>query len=79
MNIVEVRNGLADAINRVAYGGERIVLRRRGKGVVALVSLDDLALLEELENRADIRAAKKALKETGAVRLEKIKSRLGMK
>ncbi len=79
MNIVEIRNNLAEAINRVAYGGERIVLKRRGKGVVALVSIEDLALLEELENQADIRAAKKALKEKGGIPLEKIKTRLGMK
>ena len=79
MNVVDIRNNLADAINRVAYAGERIILERRGKGVVALVSMADLALLEEMENRSDIRAAKKALKEKGGVPLEKIMERLGMK
>ena len=38
-----------------------------------------MALLEELENEADVRAARKALKEKGGVPLEKIKARLGMK
>jgi prevent-host-death family protein len=70
---------MADALNRVAYGGERIILERRGKGVAALVSIADLELLEELENQADLRAARKALKEKGAVPLDKIKKRLGMK
>ena len=79
MNVVDIRNNLADAINRVAYAGERIILERRGKGVAALVSVEDLALLEELENQGDIRAARKALKEKGGVPLEKIKERLGMK
>ena len=79
MKVVDIRNNLADALNRVAYGGERIVLERRGKGVAALVSVEDLALLEELENQEDIRAAKKALKEKGRIPLEKIKARLGMK
>jgi prevent-host-death family protein len=79
MNVVEIRSKLADAINRVAYAGERIILERRGKGVAALVSVEDLALLEEMENQADIRAAKKALKEKGGVPLEKVKQRLGMK
>ncbi len=78
MNVVDIRNNLADAINRVAYAGERIILERRGKGVVALVSLEDLALLEEMENRSDIRAAKKALKEKGGVPLEEVKKRLEM-
>ena len=59
MNVVDIRNNLADAINRVVYTGERIVLERRGKGVAALVSVEDLALLEELENQGDIRAARK--------------------
>ena len=79
ISITEIRDNLADALNRVAYGGERVILQRRGKGVAALVSMDELALLEELENRADIAAAKKALKEKGSVPLEQIKKRLGMK
>lgn len=79
MKIADIRNNLADAINRVAYAGERIVLERRGKGVAALVSVEDLALLEELEDQADIKAARKALKEKGRVPLEKILNRLGMK
>ncbi len=78
MNVVDIRNNLADAINRVAYANERIILERRGKGVAALVSIEDLELLEEMENRSDIRAAKKALKEKGEVSLEEIKKRLGM-
>lgn len=79
MRIVDIRNNLADALNRVAYGGERIVLERRGKGVAALVSLEDLALLERIEDEQDIKAARKALKEKGGVPLEDIKKRLGMK
>jgi len=78
MNVVDIRYKLADAINRVAYAGERIVLERRGKGVAALVSIDDLALLEELENTADIRAARKALKEKGGITLDEYKKKHGL-
>jgi prevent-host-death family protein len=78
MNVVDIRNNLADAINRVAYAGDRIILKRRGKGVAALVSMEDLALLEEMENQADIRAAKKALKEKGGVTLEEYKKKRGL-
>jgi len=46
---------------------------------VALVSLDDLALLEALEDQEDLRAALKARKEAGGVPLQKVKARLGMK
>ncbi len=63
LNIAEARNGLADAINRVSYGGERVVFARRGKPVAALVSPEDLALLQRMEDAEDIRAARKVLKE----------------
>ncbi len=58
---------------------ERVVLTRRGKDVAAVIPLDDLARLEELENASDVRAARKARKEKGAVRLGTIKARLGMR
>ena len=41
--------------------------------------MEDLALLEAAEDRADVKAALRARKEKGAVPLEKIKSRLGMR
>jgi prevent-host-death family protein len=63
INLVRIRSNLADTINRVAYQGERVVLSRRGKGVAALVSMDDLATLEKLEEEADAKAARKALSE----------------
>lgn len=74
--IKDFRDDMADPINRAAYGGERVILTRRGRGVVALVSMEDLALLEKLENEADLKAALKARKETGGVPLERIKARL---
>lgn len=63
MSIAEARNNLADTINRVSYGGERIVFARRGKPVAALVSAEDLALLQRIEDAEDGRAAAKVLKE----------------
>ncbi len=62
MSIVEARNNLAEAINRVSYGGERVVFARRGKPVAALVSAGDLALLQKIEDAEDIRAAQKVLR-----------------
>jgi hypothetical protein len=41
--------------------------------------MEDLRLLEELEDRADVKAALRARKEKGGVPLETIKARLGMK
>ncbi len=62
MSIAEARNGLADAINRVSYGGERVVLERRGKPVAVLVSPEDLAHLQRIEDARDIREAAKVLR-----------------
>jgi prevent-host-death family protein len=80
VSIAKVRNNLADALNRAAYGGERVILERRGKPVAALVSMDDLELLEQLENEVDRKAVRKARKEGGKpIPLAKVKARLGMK
>jgi prevent-host-death family protein len=77
--ITQARNNLAEILNRVAYGGERVVLQRRQKGVAAVVPMEDLALLEALEDQADLKAALKAKKEKGRVPLSQVKARLGMK
>ena len=61
----EARDEFAEVINRVAYGGERVVIRRREKELVAVIPMKDLRLLERLieqeEDRIDAEAARKAL------------------
>lgn len=47
----EAQRAMADAVNRVVYGNERVILARRGKNLAALVSMDDLATLEQLEEK----------------------------
>jgi len=78
IGVADIRANLAEVINRVAYGGERIVLQRRGKQVLAVVPMEDFEILSALEDRADVKAALRARKEKGAVPIEKIKARLGM-
>ncbi|GGV60235.1 antitoxin [Streptomyces griseoloalbus] len=55
--VTQARAELADLINRVVYGGERVVVTRHGKPLVALVSADDLRRLEELQESAEPREA----------------------
>ncbi|GAA2765484.1 type II toxin-antitoxin system Phd/YefM family antitoxin [Streptomyces paradoxus] len=50
--VTQARAELADLINRVVYGGERVVVTRHGKPLVALVSADDLRRLEEPQELA---------------------------
>ncbi|MFV0137336.1 type II toxin-antitoxin system Phd/YefM family antitoxin [Streptomyces sp. HMX87] len=47
--VTQARAELADLINRVVYGGERVVVTRHGKPLVALVSAADLERLEEAQ------------------------------
>ena len=81
----EARDQLSELVNRAAYGKERIVLTRRGKGVAALVPLDDLLALERmmcrLEDQSDIEAAQKALEEAkrkGTISWDRVKEELGL-
>ena len=79
MTSTEIRKGLGDALNRVAYRGDRIIVRRNGKDVAALMPTEDLAMLEELEDRMDVEAARKALKEKGpSIPWSQLKKELGL-
>ena len=62
---VDARKKFSNIINRVAFGGESFVLTRRGEPIAALVSLKELKLLQEIEDRIDIEEAWKAKKEPG--------------
>ncbi len=59
-----VRDNFGETLNRVAYGKERVVIDRHGKALVAMVPIEDLRFLEELEDRLDVEAAKKILAES---------------
>ncbi|MFF0162509.1 type II toxin-antitoxin system Phd/YefM family antitoxin [Streptomyces sp. NPDC005263] len=51
--VTQARAELADLINKVVYGGERVVVTRHGKPLVALVSAADLERLEQLQEPAE--------------------------
>ena len=60
---VAARQHFSDLINRVAYGKDRIVLTRRSRPLAVVVPIEDVALLETLEDRGDLKAARAALRE----------------
>ena len=67
VRVSEARRDLSEHINRVAFGDERIVLTRHGKGVVALVSVADaeyLERLERIEDEEDMAILSERLKDT---------------
>ena len=70
-----------EIVNRVAFGGERVVINRSGKQVVAIVSVQDLAVLQRLEDRRDLRDAKAAAAEAklkGTTPWNKYKAKAGL-
>jgi prevent-host-death family protein len=81
VSTVKAREQLSTVINRAAFGKERVVLTRRGKEIVAVVPIEDLRFLEELENRIDLDDARTALaevKKKGTISWERIKADLGL-
>lgn len=42
----KARIELTDIVNNVAYGNKRYILTRKGKSLVAIVSLEDLEILK---------------------------------
>ena len=61
LTIGEARTQFTDIINRVAYKGERLIIDRYHKPMMALVSVEDLEFLETLEDQQDLQEAKKRL------------------
>ena len=59
--ISEAREELATIVNKVAFGGERVRLTRHGKAVAAVVSVEDVEFLEELEDELDLELVREAL------------------
>jgi prevent-host-death family protein len=49
--VTDARAQLSDLVGRVAFGGERVPLSRHGRVRAAIVSADDLALLEALDEQ----------------------------
>jgi prevent-host-death family protein len=76
----EARQDFSSVIRGVKKG-ERFLLNRHGKGVAAIVSVEDLAILQMIEDRRDREAARGALEDAkvnGTVPWEKIKADLGL-
>lgn len=78
ISMSEIRLKLSELANRVIYGGERVVVEKNNKPAFAMVSMEDMELLERLEDEIDIKAAKEALKEGDFVPLEQVKKELGL-
>jgi len=75
----DLKKDTADALNKVAYGGDRIALQRRGKDVAVIVSVEDYELLKAIEDKADLETIRKIKEEPGdEILWEDLKKELGL-
>jgi prevent-host-death family protein len=78
---LEAGENLSDLVDRVASAKERVVLTRAGKEIVAIIPVEDLALVEAMEERVDVedaRAARSEAEERGTLSLAALKQELGL-
>jgi prevent-host-death family protein len=84
VSVAEARKDLAGIINRASYAHERTVITRHETDVAAVISIDELrlldALIEKWEDEEDIRDANEALLEAREDRVpwEDIKREFGL-
>ena len=81
MKFTEFRQNLADNLESVAHNQNRIVIHRRDRPVAALISIEDLKMLEILEDEMDVKMAKNILKNIdskGTDSWDQVKSELGI-
>lgn len=69
----EARANFPDIMNRAEYRGERILIQRHGKPAVAIISIEDLKLLEAIEDAIDSAKLRLAIEENeGFTTIEEI-------
>ncbi|MBY0395510.1 MAG: type II toxin-antitoxin system Phd/YefM family antitoxin [Thermoleophilia bacterium] len=76
MSISQARTHFARILAE-AGRGRRILLDRHGKGIAAIVPVEDLRLLCELEDFYDARAARADAQAHGTVPWDELKAELG--
>jgi prevent-host-death family protein len=79
--VTEARESFSTTVNRVAFGGERVVLTRHGRRVAAVVPIEDLDLLVALEDARDLDEVRAALAEPAnqeRIAWEELKGELGL-
>lgn len=76
VTVVNLRNRLGDVLGRVAYAHERIVVISRGKPRAAIISIEDLQRLEDLEDAQAVREAWEAEARGETIPWEEAKAQL---
>lgn len=51
ISLLHLRNSLGDTISRVSHTDEPIIITKNGKPIAAVVSIDDVVLVEKAKDR----------------------------
>jgi len=80
MGVSDARDHLSEVVDRARYTQERVILTKRGREVGAIISIDDLNLLEMLEDQLDIKEARQVLQEAPGKRIsyDEVRKKLGL-
>jgi prevent-host-death family protein len=81
VTVADARHDLADILNRVAYGKERLVITRHGRELAAIVPVEDLKLTARLRRfvaRKDVARALDELDTGRASSWEQLRNELGL-
>ncbi|MBC7251008.1 MAG: type II toxin-antitoxin system Phd/YefM family antitoxin [Anaerolineae bacterium] len=76
VSVSELKNALSEILNRVAFGRERIVVTSRGRPKAAVISIEDLELLEDLEDALAAHEALEAYRAGETVPWDQVKAEL---
>tara|TARA_R100001143_G_C3361083_1_gene135881 strand:- start:4406 stop:4726 length:321 start_codon:yes stop_codon:yes gene_type:complete len=61
INSANARKNFSDLLNESGFGGHRIVVTRKGKAVAALVPIEDLETIQDMEDQMDGEEANRIL------------------
>ncbi len=81
ISTADARKKMAELVNRAAYGGERFVVTRHGKELVAIVPLADVDLLDRVRSfleARDFEAALREIADAGTVPWEEVRRELDL-
>jgi prevent-host-death family protein len=77
ISISELKRDLSGIINQAAYGKQRIVIGSRGKPKAAMISLEDLHLLESLSYEQSLQGKRMSALDAARVVRAKVAARTG--
>jgi PHD/YefM family antitoxin component YafN of YafNO toxin-antitoxin module len=78
VTITDLRKRIHDLADRVYHHGEHVCVKRNGRAAFAMVTPEELRLLEAIEDQIDIEAAQEALNRGKFIPWKQAKRKLGL-